>query len=289
MHPNDLELADQNSELTNGVGMPSTPSCGEIRRRVIQIAFSGQTVHVPSAFSIVEIIKVLFESILTFPANDPKGSERDRFVLSKGHGVMALYPIFEARGWLDGSELENYFRDNSLLPGLCESSIPGCEVNSGSLGQGLGVAVGIAIGLKRRKSSARVFCLVGDGELNEGSTFEALSLAGQLALENLTIIVDLNGFQAMGKTKEIISQDRISDYFTSLGFHSMEIDGHSEHQLLRSLQPNPHLGELVPRAIIARTKKGKGISFMEDENSWHYTRLTEETFALALDELDEAS
>lgn len=263
------------------------PSAQEIRRRILEVAFTAQCVHIPSAFSIVEIVRVLHESVLNYPGNDPRSVNRDFFVLSKGHGVMALYPILESRGWIDKSLFDQYFQNGSVLPGLAEAIVPGCEANTGSLGQGLGVAVGLALAIKLKNSDQKVFCLVGDGELNEGSTFEALSFASQHKLSNLNVIVDLNGLQAMGATQDIISQGKLQELLTSLGFHVEEVDGHNQEQLRIAFTKTSE-DRSQPRAFVATTVKGKGISFMEKDNSWHYRRLNEELLRISLNELRKA-
>lgn len=265
--------------------MPLIPTSQEIRRTILQIAFSGQTVHIPSAFSIVEIVRTLHEKILDYPENNPHSSERDYLVLSKGHGVMALYPILAARGWLQASDLANYFRDGSPLPGLCESATPGCEANTGSLGQGVGVAVGLALSAKLGSSSQLAVCIVGDGELNEGSAFESLSFAGHHGLANFVCVLDQNGFQAMGETEAVISQVRVNLFFEALGFEVCSLDGHDEQALEQALLSAKKPGRNRPLAIIAKTTKGKGVSFMENQNTWHYTRLDRTTFDSAMSEL----
>ncbi len=261
------------------------PSARKVRETILEMAYSGQTVHIPSAFSIVEIIRTLHAGFLRYPNNDPTSSDRDYLVLSKGHGVMALYPILEARGWIQKADLESYFQNESRLPGLCEASIPGCEANSGSLGQGVGVAVGLALASKLRESDQFTVCLVGDGEMNEGSTYESLSFAGHQRLTNFVCIVDLNGFQAMGQTSSVISQERMDVFFSSIGFEVQIIDGHDEHALEQALRRAKKPSQTKPLAILAKTVKGKGVSFMENNNSWHYTRLNNETFGAARAEL----
>lgn len=263
----------------------SIPSAKKVREAILEIAHSGQTVHIPSAFSIVEIVRTLHEKLLRYPGNNPNSSDRDYLVLSKGHGVMALYPILEARGWIHQTNLKSYFQDGSLLPGLCEAAIPGCEANSGSLGQGVGVAVGLALASRLRRSDQVTVCIVGDGELNEGSAYESLSFAGHHHLANFVCIVDLNGFQAMGETDSVISQERIDVFFTSLGFDVQVLDGHDEVALERALLQVREPNRFKPLVIIAKTVKGKGVSFMENNNSWHYTRLSDETFGSAMSEL----
>jgi len=263
------------------------PSASHLRREILNMAYAGQSVHVPSAFSVVEIVRVLHESVIQYPNNDPDDPERDYLVLSKGHGAMALYPILAARGWIQGDALENYFADGSLLPGLTEACIPGCEANTGSLGQGITVAAGLALGAKLRGSNQRVFCIIGDGELNEGSVYEALAFAAHNQLSNMTVILDENRFQAMGKTNEILGSMNVDVFFESLGFSVFRLDGHDESALTQALASDHFIeSNANPTVIVAETVKGKGVSFMEEVNEWHYRRLSPEEHHRALEELD---
>lgn len=251
------------------------------------MSYAGQSVHVPSAFSIVEILRVLHESVVQYPNNDPDDPKRDYLVLSKGHGAMALYPILVSRGWIDRTWLEKYFEDGSFLPGLTEAYIPGCEANTGSLGQGITVAAGLALGAKLQGSNQRVFCIIGDGELNEGSVYEALSFASHNKLSNLTVILDENRYQAMGKTDEILGAMNVDAFFESIGFSVLRLDGHDELALTRALVPDRlAYASDKPTAIVAETVKGKGVSFMEKANEWHYLRLSSSDYHLALEELN---
>ncbi|MDE1977306.1 MAG: transketolase, partial [Elusimicrobia bacterium] len=199
-------------------------------------------------------------------------------------GVMALYACLREIGWLSEKILDQYFSDASLLRGLSEANIPGLEATSGSLGHGLPVAAGMALGLKLKKSPRRVYCIAGDGELNEGSMWEAIALAGHHKLENLTVIVDANGLQAMGKTEMILNMEPLADKLKSFGFEALECDGHNPAALKGALAALA--ARARPGALIARTIKGKGVSFMENDNAWHYTRLSEDFMERALKELD---
>ena len=256
-----------------------------LRRSVLNMAYGGQTVHVACAFSIIEILSVLYSRFLKYDAVDPESADRDFFVLSKGHGVMAAYAVFREIGWISDDELARYFSDDSTLHGLAEARVPGLEVTTGSLGHGLPVATGIALGLKRDgRLDRKVFCLVGDGEMNEGPMWESMLFAGHHDLTNLCIIVDANQFQAMGATSEILHLEPLADKFKAFGFETLECDGHDceaiDESIARLLSTSAK-----PKALIARTLKGHGVSFMAGENSWHYTRLDAETHSRALAEL----
>lgn len=258
----------------------------KLRRTVLEMAYAGSTVHIACAFSIIEILAVLYRSHLNLGDGSVTATGRDYLVLSKGHGVMAQYACMRELGWLTDKDISNYFGDGTLLKGLSDGHVPGLEVTSGSLGHGLSVGVGLALAAKRNSTGQRCFAIVGDGELNEGPIWEAMLFAAQFELSNLLIIVDANGFQAMGRIDEIIRLESIADKFKSFGFETRDIDGHDEVLLNSTIDELMGLKSKAPRAIVARTVKGQGISFMADDNRWHYTRLSPETYAQAVAELD---
>jgi transketolase len=257
---------------------------GRLRQTVLRMAFAGSTVHIPCAFSLVEILAVLYRNHLRVGAG-PRDPGRDYLVLSKGHGVMAQYAILYELGWLTDDDLDRYFADGTKLKGLSDAHVPGLEVTSGSLGHGLSVGCGLALAAKRGGTGQRVVAVVGDGESNEGSVWEALLFASHFKLNNLLVVLDANGFQAMGTTKEVMDLGRVADKFAAFGFATAEVDGHDEAAL------DTTFGRLLadpsdrPRAVVAHTVKGKGVSFMEANNTWHYTRLTPDTYRAAVAEL----
>jgi len=248
------------------------------------MAYHGSTVHIACSFSLVEILAVLYRSHLKLGAQ-PGLPDRDYLILSKGHGVMAQYACLREIGWLTDEHIATYYDDGTELKGLSDASVPGLEVNSGSLGHGLAVGAGLAYGALRRGSSQKVYAIVGDGECNEGSIWETLLFASQFKLHNLLVIVDANGFQAMGKTAEIMDLGDLEKKFAAFGFETRTVDGHDEAALDQAITELVRSTVPGPRAIIAKTLKGKGVSFMEDSNLWHYTRLSEKTYQDALAEL----
>lgn len=256
-----------------------------MRRTVLEMAYAGSTVHIACAFSIIELLTVLYRHHLRYPGNDPHAEGRDYLVLSKGHGVMAQYACMHELGWLEDSQIQNYFSDGSDLKGLSDSRIPGLEVTSGSLGHGFSVGVGIALGLKRKRTDQKVYAIVGDGELNEGPIWEGALVAAHHRLENLMLIVDKNGFQAMGATDDVLDLGDLQAKFASFGFETLEVDGHDEIAIDEAIRKLWDSGPNKPKALVARTVKGKGVSFMESINLWHYTRLNSQTFSEALSEL----
>jgi transketolase len=253
-----------------------------LRRTVLEMAYAGSTVHIGCAFSIIELLAVLYRNHLRYPGNDPQASDRDYFVLSKGHGVMAQYACMRELGWLNDEAITGYFSDGSELKGLSDSRIPGLEVTSGSLGHGFSVGVGLAMGAKLNGTDQRTYALVGDGELNEGPIWEGALFAAHNALKNFMVIVDENGFQAMGRTEEVLALGSIQSKFESFGFETATVDGHDESAIDEAIDRLNRSGSTSPKALVARTIKGKGVPFMEGNNIWHYTRLNSETYDQAL-------
>lgn len=253
-----------------------------MRRTVLEMAYAGSTVHIACAFSIIELVTVLYRNHLRYPGNDPRAAGRDYLVLSKGHGVMAQYACMHELGWLDDSHIQGYFKDGSELKGLSDSRVAGLEVTSGSLGHGFSVGIGIAMGLQRKGTDQKVYAIVGDGELNEGPIWEGVLVAAHHRMDNLMLIVDKNGFQAMGKTDDVLTLGDLPAKFRSFGFETLEVDGHDELAVDASIRQLWASGGGKPKALIARTVKGKGVPFMESDNRWHYTRLNPQTFAEAI-------
>lgn len=258
-----------------------------MRRTVLEMAYAGSTVHIACAFSIIELVSVLYRNHVRYPDNNPRAEGRDYLVLSKGHGVMAQYACMRELGWLSDADVQNYFAEGSALTGLSNSRIPGLEVTSGSLGHGFSVGVGIAMGLLRKGSDQKVFALVGDGELNEGPIWEGALVAAHHRLGNLLLIIDKNGFQAMGTTDDVLSLGDLTAKFKSFGFETLEVDGHDEAAIDSAILQLWATTPTKPKALIAHTIKGKGVPFMESDNRWHYTRLSPDTLAAALAALDQ--
>jgi transketolase len=253
-----------------------------LRKAVLNMAYAGSTVHIGCAFSIIEILSVLYKNHLRYPENNPLSKHRDYFLLSKGHGVMAQYACMHELGWLDDDSISNYFSDGSDLKGLSDSRIPGIEVTSGSLGHGFSVGVGLAMGAKLKESDQNIYVLVGDGEINEGPIWEGAMFSAHHNLDNFMVIVDENGFQAMGKTQDIIELGSIQSKFESFGFDSITVDGHDEVAINKAIEKLWNSDTKKPKALIAKTVKGKGVDFMENNNSWHYTRLDKRSYQAAI-------
>ena len=258
-----------------------------LRRHVLQMARAGNAVHVGCAFSIIELVARLYARHMRYSRTDPDDPQRDYLVMSKGHGVMAQYACLYELGWLQRADLENYFADGSRLKGLSDAHVPGCEVTAGSLGHGLSVGVGLALGANRKNSGQRVYAIVGDGELDEGPIWEALLFAAHAKLSNLFVIVDANGFQAMGSTSEVMDLGDIAAKLVAFGCEAVTIDGHDVDAIDTALDRlAANAGNGKPKAIVARTVKGKGVSYMENVNAWHYLRLNDDLLHTALAEIE---
>jgi transketolase len=246
------------------------------------MAWAGRSAHIGCALSLVEILAVLHRNWLRYPGNNPDAEGRDYLLLSKGHGVMAQYACMRERGWIGDADMDTYFHDGTPLFGLSDARVAGLECTSGSLGHGFSVGVGLAFAAKRKNTGQKTFVVVGDGEINEGPVWEGALFAAQQALSDFTVIVDKNGFQAMGRTRDILNLGSLAEKFAAFGFATAEVDGHDETALDNALKAFETGAGGRPRALVAKTIKGKGIPFMEGNNAWHYTRLNNETREQAL-------
>jgi transketolase len=253
-----------------------------IKKSILHMTHYSKSSHVGSCLSIVEILYTLYFRILRVDPCNPGLNERDIFILSKGHGSAALYATLAERGFFPLEYLDRYYVDGGLLPGhLDREAVPGIEVSSGSLGHGLSIGIGMAIANRTVHNPGRVFVLLGDGECNEGSVWEAVMLAATLKLDNLTAIVDFNKLQSFGRCNEVIDQNNLAARWSAFGWDAHDVDGHNVAVLERLLSAPQH----GPKAIIAHTVKGKSVSFMEDRLEWHYKSPNDEQYDQALKEL----
>ncbi|MEI7993894.1 MAG: transketolase [Methylococcaceae bacterium] len=260
----------------------------QLRKTILLMAKSGSAVHIGCSFSLIEIVAVLYEKFIKLNWNDFQDTERDILALSKGHGVMALYACFKEFGWITHEDLLGYFGPSNHLKGLSSVHVKGIEVSGGSLGHGLSVSVGMAKGIKNKNQNNRVYCIVGDGEMNEGSMWESLLFASHHKLDNLTIIVDNNDFQAMGTIKDVMDLGNLKAKFDAFGFDSESVSGHDRDALFSVFSKLNNLPNGKPKVVIAKTIKGKGVSFMENNNAWHYSRLNDDLYANAIKEIENA-
>lgn len=255
-----------------------------LRAHALRMVHASKASHLGSCLSMADILAALYWDVLRLKPDDPEWPDRDRFILSKGHGAAILYATLAERGFFSPSELANYCLSGSRLTGHATSGVPGVELSSGSLGHGLPVACGMALAAKRGKLPFRVFALLSDGELDEGSNWESFLFAPQHQLDNLTVIIDYNKIQSFGRVDDILALEPLADKLRAFRWAVEEIDGHNFEQILNALDGIP-LSAGKPTAIIAHTVKGCGISFMEDLLAWHYSSPTEEQVKQGLAEL----
>ena len=241
-----------------------------LRRLVVRALAGGGRGHVGSSLSLIEIMRVLYDDILSYRPLEPQWSDRDRCILSKGHGCLALYVILADKGFFPFEELDRFCRQESILGGHPEAGkVPGVEASTGALGHGLAIGVGRAIAMRHQGRSSRVFVTMGDGELDEGSVWEAALAASKHRLSNLIALIDYNKIQSAGRTSEILDLEPLADKWRSFGFAVAEADGHDVNALRDILQGVP-LNPSTPTAIICHTIKGKGITFAENDPEWHH-------------------
>lgn len=250
----------------------------ELRKAILKTICNGGGGHIPASLSIVEILTVLYHRILNIDPAKPKDAERDRFILSKGHAGVALYAILAQKNFFDPSILNTFGKVGTILGGHPDMhKVPGVEASTGALGHGFPFGVGIALAAKLQKKAYRVFVLLGDGECQEGSIWEAALFAPQHKLDNLTVIIDNNKFQAMDSLEKIISLDPLSDKWKAFNWEVRQVNGHNFKELEAALKDVP-FSPGKPSLLIANTVKGKGVSFMENSAIWHYRMPnTEET------------
>jgi len=257
-----------------------------IRKKILKMIFTSQASHIGSALSCVDILTVLYFKILAIDPKNPWLENRDRFILSKGHAVAALYATLAERGFFNKKLLKSYCANGSNLPGhASRNCVAGVEVSTGSLGHGLAIANGIALAGKRDKKNYRVFVLLSDGECDEGSTWEAILFAGHHKLDNLVAIVDYNKWQAFGRTKDVLNLEPFTKKWKDFGWSVKEVDGHDFQEIYKVLRKIP-FQKNKPSVVIAHTIKAKGLSFMEDKLESHYRPPTEEEYKIAIKELN---
>lgn len=258
-----------------------------LRHRVIDGLEGGERGHVGSALSLVEILRVLFDDIMDYRVNEPLWSGRDRLILSKGHGCMALYALLADKGFITQEQLVSFCHFDSDLGGHPEfGRISGVEASTGSLGHGLSVGVGLAVAARLRGESHRVFVVLGDGELDEGSVWEAALAASHHGLSSLTAIVDFNSLQSFGHLEDVWNLEPLVDKWKAFGFEVRRIDGHNVEELKQALSATSHA---KPQVVIAETIKGKGLPFAEHNPTWHHkSKLTREDISAMREALGHA-
>ena len=257
----------------------------KIRSGIIEQVYRAGSGHPGGSLSIADIMTVLYFNELNVDEENAKWEDRDRFVLSKGHCVPALYSCLATKGFFDVKELENFRKIESNLQGHPDMrKVPGVDMSTGSLGQGLSTAVGMAIAGKLDNKDYRVYCVLGDGEIEEGQVWEAVMSASKYKLDNLCVIVDNNNLQIDGTIEEVAGLNKIDEKFKSFGFQIINIDGHNIEEIKSAFEVAKNVKE-KPICIIAKTIKGKGVSYMENKVEWHGKAPNEEQYKIAMEEL----
>ena len=258
----------------------------KIRKHAINMTSVGGSSHIGSILSIVDILAVLYGSVMTYKANEPEWAGRDRFILSKGHAGAGVYATLAESGFIPVKKLRTHYQDGSDLSGhVSHKGIPGVEFSTGSLGHGLPVAAGMALAAKINKVKHNIYVLMSDGECDEGSNWEAALFAPHHKLDNLVVIIDRNKLQSIHSTENTLNLEPFVDKWQAFGWNVVNIDGHNHQKLLDAC------GSMVsgkPLCIIANTIKGKGVSFMENNNLWHYRSPKGKEYDAAMQELDNA-
>ena len=257
-----------------------------LRARIIETSHKAEIPHLGSCLSCVDILTALYFSVLKIDEKQPRAKERDRLILSKGHGAPALFQVLAMRGFFPEAMLDSYGDDGGVFAEHPPTPdyLAGIEAATGSLGHGLPIGLGMAIASRIMNTPYKVYAVLSDGECNEGSVWEAAMLAAAQKVSNLCIIIDFNKWQATGRSCEVMALESLVDKWRAFGWDACEVDGHNMEQLLSELSNFPaQTGK--PKAIIAHTVKGKGVSFMEDDNNWHYRIPTAEEVISAKQEL----
>lgn len=257
----------------------------QIRKELLQMIYRAGEGHTGGALSSVDILVTLYYRIMRIDPRNPRWDDRDRFVLSKGHSVEGYYAILADLGFFPKEELRNYRKFGSRLIGHPNNKIPGVELNTGALGHGLSVGVGMALAGKMDGKGYKVYVLMGDGELAEGSVWEAAMAASHYNLDNLIAIIDRNNLQISGNTEQVMKLESLVDKWRAFGWEVLEVDGHNIEELVEVFEKLP-IQAGKPHVLIAHTVKGKGVSFMENDRKWHHGVPNEQQFEQAMQELD---
>ena len=257
----------------------------KVRAHALRMVHSANASHIGTALSMADILSVLYTRVLRVDPANPDWPERDRLIVSKGHGAAILYATLAERGFFPITWLHDYCKDGSKLMGHVSHHVPGVEVSTGSLGHGLPIACGMALAAKREDQPNRIFAILSDGELDEGSNWEAILFAPQHRLDNLTVIVNYNKIQSFGTVKDVLDLEPLRAKWEAFRWSTAEVDGHNHEQLEDTLRRVP-FEPGKPSVIIAHTVKGKGVSFMENSLAWHYRSPNDEQLAQSLTEVE---
>jgi len=256
----------------------------EIRMELLTMIYNARTGHTGGSLSNTDILTVLYYKIMNIDPSNPNWEDRDRYVQSKGHSVESLWAILADKGFFPKEELKTFSQFGSRLIGHPNNNVPGVEMNTGALGHGLPISVGMALAAKMDGKPYKVYTLMGDGEQAEGSVWEGAMAAAQYKLDNLIAIIDRNKLQITGSTEDVMALEPLPDKWRSFGWEVIEVDGNDVEQLVEVFSQTPRV-EGKPTMIIANTVKGKGISFAENVGAWHHRVPSEEEYDLAIEEL----
>ncbi|MCH7604810.1 transketolase [Patescibacteria group bacterium] len=267
--------------------MDNKETAKKIRELILKTLYKSQTAHMGSNLSMADIVAVLYGTILNVDPQKPDWEDRDRFILSKGHAALAVYCALALKGFFLKDWLDTYYQNGGKLAGhMTAHGVPGVEASTGSLGHGFSIAVGMALAAQRDGKKHRVFTVLSDGEMDEGSTWEPLMFASHHKLDNLVAIVDYNKIQSLDRVENTLNIEPFAAKWRDFGWAAKEVDGHNVEELEKVLQQIP-FEQGKPSCVIAHTIKGKGVSFMEDTVEWHYKNLGEEEFKQALREINQ--
>lgn len=264
--------------------MDSIQLANKIKLTAWKMAYTAKASHMGGNFSVADVLAVLYSQVANISKDNVDSKDRDRIVLSKGHCCAVLYAVLAECGFFDREELNNFGKDGTIFSCHASKKVPGVEISTGSLGHGVAMAAGMALNGKINNIKYNVYSICGDGELDEGSVWETIMFAGQHKLDNFTLIVDFNGMQAMGYTKDIISHEQLSKKCELFGWHTIDVDGHNHKEIYDALRENS-CGK--PKMIVSHTIKGHGVSFMENDLWWHYQIPFGDYYNKAIEELTE--
>lgn len=274
------------SETTSSTAAEASRAFSQaIRARALEMVHRGKSAHIGSSLSMADLVAVLYAGVLNIDPQQPDAEQRDRFIVSKGHAAAIVYAALAHAGFFPDAWLDEYSGDGSRLGGhVTHRGVPGVEASTGSLGHGLPIGAGLALGAKRDGNPSRTFVMLSDGELDEGSNWEAILFAPHHRLDNLVAIVDYNKIQSFGSVAEVLELDPLADKWRAFNWAVREVDGHDHDELQRTFAELP-FEEGRPSVIIAHTVKGSGVSFMEDQLLWHYRPPSDEQLDQALREV----
>lgn len=264
--------------------MTSIEFAKDIRKTILQLVFKAKASHVGGALSMTDLLAVLYNGVMNVKPENPEWEERDIFLLSKGHACTGVYATLALKNFFSLDELFTYSQNDSRLLSHTSHKVPGVELSTGSLGHAFSVGCGLALSFKRKKNNRKVFVMLSDGELDEGSNWEAILFAPHHRLNNIVAIVDYNKIQSFGTTAEVLNLEPLAKKFDAFGWNAIEVDGHNHEEI--KLAFDKAAASEKPAVIIAHTVKGKGVDFMENELLWHYKSPTEEQLNEALKQIE---